>query len=294
MNTFALPTVTESDADARTAAVFADIRDTMGVALVNLIWRHLAVSPAALNWSWQRLKPIYANGAVPAAAWKLRQSLGYPELPVFTDQDRLALGREATDLALISAVLRTYERGNAQNLVALCALRLALKPSSGVGDSPAPVTMATPSEHDVQAEQADRVIEKLPPLPAMAELEAAIRSDVESLAEVWVPARHRGMIPSVFRHLAHWPALLSVYRGKLQAVAEASDSIDKLAIHSVDEATRLASPLIDKLGTGTSLDNETTDWLAQALDLFIDGMIGRGVVIVPAMRKILPQAILAA
>ena len=100
MNTFTLATVTEAEADAQTAAVFADIRDTMGVALVNLIWRHLAVSPAALNWSWQRLKPIYENGAVPRAAWALRQSLGYPELEAFTASDRRALGREVADLAL--------------------------------------------------------------------------------------------------------------------------------------------------------------------------------------------------
>ncbi|MFT5449160.1 MAG: hypothetical protein ACI9DC_004349, partial [Gammaproteobacteria bacterium] len=177
MNTFTLATVTEADADLETAAVFADIRETMGVALVNLIWRHLAVSPAALNWSWQSLKPIYANGAVPGAAWALRQSLDYPELAAFTAQDRRALGHEVTDLNLIDAVLRTYERGNAQNLVALCALRLALKPDLDNTGSSASAPAAATAVHDTQAEQADRVTETLPALPEMADLDTAIRTN---------------------------------------------------------------------------------------------------------------------
>lgn len=290
MNPLALSTVTEAAADAETAALFADIRDTMGVALVNLIWRHLAVSPAALNWSWQRLKPIYANGAVPEAAWALRQSLDYPGLHAFTAQDRHALGREVDELKLIDAVLRTYERGNAQNLVALCALRLALNPqlkNTASASVSGPSNTQSAVVHDARAEQADRVTEALPPLPAMADLDPAIRADIESLTEVWVPAQHRGMVPSVFRHLAHWPALLAIYRDKLQSIPNGLDSVAELADRAVGAATCLAAPLIEELGTGAPLDEKTQRWLTAALDLFIDGMIGRGVVIVPAMRKAL-------
>ena len=38
----------------RPAAIFADIRETLGVEVVNLIWRHLATIPGALlkmEWS---------------------------------------------------------------------------------------------------------------------------------------------------------------------------------------------------------------------------------------------------
>ena len=291
MSTAALATVTEAEADGATAAIFADIRETMGVALVNLIWRHLAISPVALNWSWRSLKPLYASGAVPQAAWALRQTLKLPELPAFSEHDRRALGSSVNELGLIDAVLRTYERGNAQNLVALCALRLALRGpviDPGATGRQAP-GIATPAD-DRGAERADRVTEVLPPLPAMAELSDAIRADIESLCEVWVPAQHRGMIPSVFRHLAHWPVLLAIYRAKLHAQPPTSGAVADLAVAAVDEATRHASALVAQLGTPAALDPDTRKWLSAALDLFIDGMIGRGVVIVPAMRKILPRS----
>ena len=65
----------------------------------------------------------------------------------------------------------------------------------------------------------------------------------------------------------------------------------ELAVGAVDEASRHANVLYAQLGTVSPLDSDTRDWLAIALDLFIDGMIGRGVVLVPAMRKVLPQPV---
>lgn len=295
MNAATLTTVTEAQADDATAAIFADIRETMGVALVNLIWRHLAVSPDALNWSWQSLKPLYASGAVPRAAWALRQTLAVPELPAFSKPERLALGNSMNDLALIDAVLRTYERGNAQNLVALCALRSALagpatdlRGAHGDGDGGQGSSITARAEQ-VHAERADRVTEALPPLPTMAELNVEIRADIESLAEFWVPAQHRGLIPSVFRHLAHWPALLRIYRAKLLALPPAPVSVAERAVGAVHQATRSATSLVAQLGAPAALAPDNRNWLGGALNLFIDGMIGRGVIIVPAMRKVLPN-----
>ena len=289
MSNVELATITEAQADGTTAAIFADIRETMGVALVNLIWRHLAVSPAALNWSWQSLKPLYMSGAVPQAAWTLRQALAVPEFPAFGEQERLDAQCSVSDFVLVDAVLRTYERGNAQNLVALCALRLRLT-GTAAGDTGATSEQdppLAPRANDIQAERADRVTEALPPLPAMTDLSTAIRSDIESLAEVWVPAQHRGMIPSVFRHLAHWPALLAAFRSRVQTLPPDSTSMAALAVDAIGEATRHAAPLVAQLDTPAPLDAATRDWLSDALDLFIDGMIGRGVVLVPAMRRML-------
>jgi hypothetical protein len=283
--------VTEAEADDATAAIFADIRATMGVALVNLIWRHLAVSPAALNWSWQSLKPLYAGGAVPRAAWALRQSLALPELSALREQDCLALQSSVSDLALVDAVMRTYERGNAQNLVALCALRSHLRgPVSAAPVNDAQVRPIAAQSADRDAERADRVTEVLPPLPAMADLRAEVRADIESLAQIWVPARLRGMIPSVFRHLAHWPMLLKIYRAKLHELPSAPVSIAQFAARAIDEAGVHTPCLVVQLGAPEPLDAPTRHWLGGALDLFIDAMIGRGVVIVPAMRKVLPQS----
>jgi hypothetical protein len=293
MSNTTFATVTEAQADEATAAIFADIRDTMGIALVNLIWRHLAVSPEALSWSWRSVKPLYSSGAVPQAAWALRQTLALPELNAFSEQERRAIVDIDGELSLVDAVLRTYERGNAQNLVALCALRVAL--TSTVNDDPDRIrkhAAAKPKTVNAvgaaSADHADRITEALPPLPAMADLSAKIRVDIESLAEVWVPAQHRGMIPSVFRHLAHWPRLLAIYRNKLHTLAGTPQSVAELAVQAINEATCHATPLVAQLDPPAALNLHTQHWLGGALDLFIDGMIGGGVVIVPAMRKVLP------
>jgi hypothetical protein len=59
-----VPAVTEAAATGETAAIFADIRQVLGVDVVNLIWRHLAITDGALHWAWQALRPLYADGSV--------------------------------------------------------------------------------------------------------------------------------------------------------------------------------------------------------------------------------------
>lgn len=63
-----VPAIAEADAIGDTAALFADIRATLGVPVVNLIWRHLATIPEALPWAWSTLKPHYASGVIANAA----------------------------------------------------------------------------------------------------------------------------------------------------------------------------------------------------------------------------------
>jgi hypothetical protein len=46
--------VPESEAAGETARVFAELRGTLNVPFVNLIWRHLATIPRALRGSGNR------------------------------------------------------------------------------------------------------------------------------------------------------------------------------------------------------------------------------------------------
>jgi len=59
-----VPAIVEAEAEGSTAAIFADIRDTLHVDVVNLIWRHLATMPGALDWVWSTLKPLYLGPAL--------------------------------------------------------------------------------------------------------------------------------------------------------------------------------------------------------------------------------------
>ena len=55
--------VLEVDATDEVAAIYADIRETMAMPFVNLIWRRLALSPEGLRWTWYTMKPLYSDGA---------------------------------------------------------------------------------------------------------------------------------------------------------------------------------------------------------------------------------------
>src|SRR6201993_3634750 len=76
-----VPAITEAAATGETAAIFADIRQVLGVDVVNLIWRHLATIDAALPWAWGTLRPLYVDGSVLGEATTLRRELALPPMP---------------------------------------------------------------------------------------------------------------------------------------------------------------------------------------------------------------------
>ena len=61
-----IPAVREDAATGATAAIFADLRATLGVPFVNLIWRHLATMPGMLEWTWALVKPLQASDGIVA------------------------------------------------------------------------------------------------------------------------------------------------------------------------------------------------------------------------------------
>ena len=73
-----LPYVSERDARGEIADIFADIRDTLRVPVVNLIWRHFATLDGGLLAAWEALRPIYASGAAEAAGARLLSGLALP------------------------------------------------------------------------------------------------------------------------------------------------------------------------------------------------------------------------
>ena len=287
MNKIELAEISEEAAEGEVRVVYNAIRADMGVAVVNLIWRRLVVQPEALRYAWQRLQPIYAGGAVPAAAMALRNSIAVPDIERLSEATLAQCGVEGSELLLVDAVMRTYERGNAQNLVALAVLRQDMDPQwrADQRHRPARNPVSTPDE------DADRLTEDLPPLPAMAKLPGPARREVEEISKVWVPGAQRGMIPSVFRHLGYWPSLLAHFRAQFQSVSSSNAAdIPALGEAAIDEAARHAAQLHEGLGNAGTPSESDRAYILETVQLFIDAMIGRGVVVVPAMRRALPIA----
>ena len=217
-----------------------------------------------------------------------------------TVQEQSELQHELKDAAVIDAVLRTYERGNAQNLIALCYLQRCLDSlrtpetdrsannaaANPVGD---PVSMTLNADQKAR-ERADGVFGPLPNLPAMETLPQEIQSLIARSAEIWVPAAFKGLTPSVFRHLSWWPGLLELYKDRLVAIEH--NSVAEISLLS-EQALKTASHHAlwqAKPDAGLhALSHSDADWLDEVLDVFINGMLSRGVVIVPTLRAILPR-----
>ena len=106
------PAVVEAAATGQTADLFADIRATVGVRVVNLVWRHLATLDGALPWAWRAVKPLYLQGMADRAVVDFRRDMALPKLGSLT-------GKEPTS---VDAVLASYDHSNTVNLFALGAL----------------------------------------------------------------------------------------------------------------------------------------------------------------------------
>jgi hypothetical protein len=121
----AFPALAESAATGETADVFADIRVTVGVRVVNLVWRHLATIEGALPWAWSAVKPLYLQGIPDQAAIAFRQTMVLPKLA------SLAGPQPAT----VDDVLMSYDHSNVINLFALGALGAWLRGETAkIGD----------------------------------------------------------------------------------------------------------------------------------------------------------------
>jgi hypothetical protein len=270
-----LPEIRESEAPPETAAIYAEIRAATGLPLVNLIWRHFAALPGALPWAWGAVRPAAQAGLVVAAAERVTDALApAPAPPIERDQlaavgvhDKAAYG----GLPAICRVLEAYNRGNACNLVALTALLQGLEAGFPAEPAAAPRPVAAPAP-----------IEALPPLPRLDELDDQVRRSVAGLA-----ARHAGFeagaVPSLYLHLAHWPGLLDLARGRIEQLplAELRERTRELA---KDEANVLLSAM-----AAPPPPAAVREEVELALGRFARGLIAEMLPVGLALRRALPS-----
>lgn len=216
-----VPAITEAKAEGRTAAIFADIRETLSVEVVNLVWRYLATMPGALEWAWGELKPLY-HGAAVAPAAGIRGSLALPNVTAFSIDTLAAAGVDQNARGNIRDILDSYYHTNALALIALSSL---LARHDG---SPAHTETAARAPEHLTGSQAVRA--KLPRLTPLSELDPSVARlivELNSFGEDKDPA----LVASMYRHLSHWPAYLALVRtmlaplqssGQLQSLVDAA------------------------------------------------------------------------
>ena len=114
-----VPAVLESEAEGEILEIFLDIKDTTGADVVNLIWRHLAVTPGALQAVWKMLRPVYKSGLVLTEAKKFRENLSLPKIPPLSQQALRACGVDNLGHINITNILKSYNQTNSINLIGL-------------------------------------------------------------------------------------------------------------------------------------------------------------------------------
>lgn len=229
-----LAEIREEGAPPDIAALYAALRRVTGVPLVNLIHRHLATLPGVLPWVWQAIRPPLEGGLVAEARERLAAALPRPPFAPLPAGAWRAAGLAPEERPRIAALVEVYNRGNLTNLVLLTALRRALEGVAAPAARP-PAASAPPPP--------PAMLPAPPPLPRLEALPPEVAAQVQALA-----ARHRpspgppeaGVTPSLYLHLALWPALPAALPGWLAplleptALATARDAAVRLAEREAD------------------------------------------------------------
>jgi hypothetical protein len=249
------PAIAEA-ATGATAEIFADIRATVGVRVVNLVWRHLATMDGALPWAWAAVKPLYLQGIADRAATRFREGMNLP-----------ALGSLAgPEPASVDDVLASYDHSNTVNLFALGALVAWLRGETASEGEPA----------------------RGPRLPSPDATLPMLASQEDVTPEVWALVLRLNkfgdsrqlILASMYRHLAHAPTFLRRLEAALQPV-ERDGSLERaIAANRQDaaEGAKILARAIDAPPTPLAGKIEPS------VATFVDHAIGKMVTICRAIR----------
>ncbi|TAJ34175.1 MAG: hypothetical protein EPO67_06315 [Reyranella sp.] len=251
------PAVAEATATGETADLFADIRATVGVRVVNLVWRHLATIDGALPWAWAAVKPLYLHGMADTAAVRFRESMALPRLASL-------VGEQPSS---VDAVLASYDHSNTINLFALGALVAHLRGEAVSAGAP---------------EQGPRLA-----APDVALPKLATQEDVSP--ETWACVLRLNrfgdrpqplILASMYRHLAHAPGFLAKIETALAPV-EADGSLRRTIDGNLADAKRRAAVLARAISAESPPSGERIE---QGVSAFVDHAIGKMVTICRAIR----------
>ena len=273
-----IPAIPEEDASGDIATLYADLRATLGVPFVNLIWRHLATIQGGLAWAWTLVKPLYVSGELVSRAAEASALVRLPSLAPLPDfvWDGAAILR--ADRQVIVSLIDSYNHANGVNFLALLVAVKALR--EGL---PMPVGTARvapkPTGHRAEADA-------LPALPGLSELSPTVLALVRRLDE-FGRLGPSDAIASLYRHLAHWPAFLSIACVALEPLhrsGELARAQESVIAFGRRQSVELAN-LVDR--DLPALTPESRSAVLSALDEFTSLMIGRMIVTGKAMRSLI-------
>jgi hypothetical protein len=270
-----IPAITEQDASGEIAALYADLRITLGVPFVNLIWRHLATIPGGLAWTWTLVKPLYLSGELDRLSVETAARAGLPSLTRWPDfvWEGVAIDRGAR--RLIARLIDGYNRANGVNFLALLAAVSVLRDGM-------PARLDT-GRALPWANRPLVATDALPPLPKLSELSPPLLALVRRLDQ-FGRLGSSDAIASLYLHLALWPPFLSIAYTSLEPLhrsGELAKIQQGVIAFGRQQAFGLAG-LVDRNLPAIAPENRAA--VLRPLDEFTCLMIGRMIVMGKAMH----------
>ena len=280
MNFDPIPTVREEDATGETAAIYADLRATLGLPLVNLIWRHLAALPGGLAATWAVAKPLYLTQDLGRSAAGILGSCQLPgglALPPFLWD---CAGLDIAARREIAVLIAEYNRANASNLLGLLATSAVLGADPAVAAQAGSETVPHPPTRPAPP--------AIRPLPGLSELSPPVLDLVNAL-DAFGRIGPSIASASLYRHLAHWPSFLALAYAAL-APHHASGELRAEQERLIAAGREMARDLTPHAGRlARTLDPADRRRILGALDEFTGLMIGRMIVMGSALLALLPD-----
>jgi hypothetical protein len=275
-----IPAIREEDATGHVAIIYQDLRATLGIPIVNLIWRHLATIPGGLAWVWTLVKPLYVSGELDRLSDATSALVSSPTLAPLPDFVWDGVAIDSNDRRAIARLIESYNRGNGVNFLALLVvvsvLRDGLPASRGSG-----CVAQVKSSHHSAAEASQRLL-------GLSELSPPVSALVRQLDE-FGRLGSSDAIASLYRHLAHWPAFLAMAYAALEPLhrnGELANAQQRVIAFGRQESALLVSHIDSEL---PALAPDAAKAVLSALDEFTRLMIGRMIVMGKALRSLIPS-----
>jgi hypothetical protein len=285
----AIHTISEKEADPNVTALFSDIKQTLGVPFVNLIWRHLATIPGGLEMTWSLAKPLYDSQILNASARALRaQTPLVDRVTPWPDSVRTALGLSAQDKSEIVLLLEDYGHANSRALLVLSYLHASLSSQSISGNTGEPEgsfdsALIDPLAH-VEKNQ-DFLIKPARPMPAIADLPSNVVALIKSLNTFGEPMPSPAE-PSLYRHLSYWPSFLAAFWLAVEPL-ERQGVLVREGISMYERASIIVGQWRPANDASETISPDSVSQVLKSLDHFTYAVIARMIVHGDMMKRMI-------
>ena len=229
-----LPERSVKEATGVTSEIYRSIEAALGVRLVNLVYRHLATIPGALEWAWAVVgdgfsEGIYQQRSAPLVRLGTHLSTDPQSIRPISLVD---YGLGLSEASAVIETLDAYNRANPMNALSLRVIALSLS----TGWCP-PMRRA-----DIAS---SRPLVDLLPMAGLEDLDPETSEYMTELA-LYSTGEKSSLVPSLFRHFFRWPAFLAGLCEWLRPLHE-KDVVQNLSWRISDEADSIANDIFKNL-----------------------------------------------